>query len=86
MQSMEQGCCTTFKVPRFNKAQLAAALGLASAGGSVYYTRMRIEVFTDEVMSAVGLSEEMYERMRIWPLPVRQRIMVHLNLLPEDFE
>jgi hypothetical protein len=76
---------TTNKFPRFNKKGIAQALGLVSPGGAVYYSRLRSEVFTDTFMQEVGLNEEMYVKARIWPLQVRRRIMVQLELDCEDF-
>ncbi|MBX2927024.1 MAG: hypothetical protein KF852_04250 [Saprospiraceae bacterium] len=74
------------KHPRFNKAGLAQALGLVSPGGTVYYERLRSEVFTDTFMQQVGLDADAYQKGRIWPIQVRMKIMEALELKMEDFK
>lgn len=73
------------KTPRFDKKQLAIALGLASYSGRVYYHRLRLEVFTDDFLKRVGLTLDEYTGKRIWPHTVRMRIMCELQLSPDDF-
>lgn len=73
------------RVPRFSKKELAVVLGLCAPRGRVYYERLRAEVFTDDFLSAVGLTPEMYAGKCIWPFAVRQNIMVALQLTADDF-
>jgi hypothetical protein len=72
-------------VPRFDKKQLAIVLGLATYTGRVYYTRLRIEVFTDQFLQQIGLSKQDYQGKKIWPIQVRAKIMTHLQLTKDDF-
>jgi len=73
------------KVPRFDKKQLAIVLGLSTHAGRVYYTRLRIEVFTDQFLQQIGLSFQEYQGKKIWPIQIRANIMKQLQLTPDDF-
>jgi hypothetical protein len=73
------------RVPRFDKKQLAIVLGLSTFSGRVYYTRLRLEVFTDQFLDQVGLTLQDYQGKKIWPIQVRANIMKHLQLTEDDF-
>lgn len=72
-------------IRRISKKELAIIFGFYSpASGRTKTTRLRREVFTDLVLSELGMSEETYRARRIFLPAETNRIIDYFKIEPNE--
>lgn len=69
------------------KKDLCRLFGLVSAQGAFYYTRLRREYFTPDVLDRLGITPEAYSALlggRPFDYETSQRIIAHFQLTAEE--
>lgn len=68
-----------------SKKDLCIIMGLHNAGNATYlYATLRQKVFTDDILSQLGMTPEEYRRTRIFDRATTLRIIELLKITPDE--